>query len=178
MATKNIDESWYINFFVDHYMNMINEQRKDCHCFSVDFLLKFHTGGLDVVKRNIKQTVNNPLLSYHTLIFSILKNNYWTIAVVDTEKYRIMYYDRFGRDDETITSSITKFLQQWQELRGIAIYLPVEKKKCLFTYTNNFFRLWPMDCTNGQVLSTTSATCIQIRHDAIHSVNSEERTTK
>lgn len=112
METKNIDGSWYSNFFVDHYMNMINEQRKNCHRFSVDFLLKFNTGGLDVVKRNIKQTINNPLLSYHTLIFSILKNNQWTIATADTEKYRIMYYDRFGRDDETITSSITKFLQQ------------------------------------------------------------------
>jgi hypothetical protein len=32
-----------------------------------------------------------------------------------------MYYDSFGFDDKIITSSITKFLQQWQEHMGTTI---------------------------------------------------------
>lgn len=99
-------------------------------------------------------TVHNPLLSYHTLLFPILKNNHWTIASADTEKYRIMYYDSFGRDDKMITNSIMKFLQQWQEHTGNAISQWMVKKAYSPTQINSF------DCGPWVV---QTAKCIALR---------------
>lgn len=121
MEVTNIDESWYSDFFVDDYMSMVNEQKKDCHCFSSEFVNKYNSRGLEALKRIIKRMVSNPLFLYHTLIFQVLKNNHWTIAAADTKKHTIKYYDSLGRDDRLSTGSIVKFLQQWQEHLGISI---------------------------------------------------------
>lgn len=46
MEVTNIDKSWYSDFFVDYYIIFLNEQRKDCHCFSSDLINLYITGGL------------------------------------------------------------------------------------------------------------------------------------
>lgn len=115
MEGTNIDESWYGDFFVEDYTNMINELIKDCHCFPPHFINIFNTGGVEAVERFINRTVTNPLFSFHTIIFTTLKYKHWTITITNNQKHTVKYYDSFGRDDKSTTGSIVQFLQKWQE---------------------------------------------------------------
>jgi Ulp1 family protease len=70
-----------------------------------------------------------------------------------------MYYDSFGRDNKSITGSLTKFLHQWQEHIGTTISNWKIKRAYSPPQSNTF------DC-GPWILQT--AKCISLQEPLIH----------
>ncbi|XP_074429645.1 sentrin-specific protease 2-like [Larus michahellis] len=105
---------WLNDEVINFYMGLVMERSKKAgypsvHAFSSFFYEKLTSGGYEAVGR---WTRHVDLFHKDIILVPINLRLHWTLAVIDTRKKTVKYYDSLGQEGDKICETLLKYLQE------------------------------------------------------------------
>ncbi|XP_074429640.1 sentrin-specific protease 2-like [Larus michahellis] len=105
---------WLNDEVINFYMGLVMERSKKAgypsvHAFSSFFYEKLTSGGYEAVGR---WTRHVDLFQKDIILVPINLRLHWTLAVIDTRKKTVKYYDSLGQEGDKICETLLKYLQE------------------------------------------------------------------
>ncbi|KAM6356285.1 sentrin-specific protease 2-like [Alca torda] len=105
---------WLNDEVINFYMGLVMERSKkegypSVHAFSSFFYEKLASGGYKAVRR---WTRHVDIFQKDIILVPINLRLHWTLAVIDTRKKTIKYFDSLGQAGDKICETLLKYLQE------------------------------------------------------------------
>ncbi|XP_074448963.1 sentrin-specific protease 2-like isoform X1 [Larus michahellis] len=105
---------WLNDEVINFYMGLVMERSKregypSVHAFSSFFYEKLASGGYKAVGRWTRRV---DLFQRDIILVPINLRLHWTLAVIDTRKKTVKYYDSLGQGGDKICETLLKYLQE------------------------------------------------------------------
>ncbi|XP_063183859.1 sentrin-specific protease 2-like [Chroicocephalus ridibundus] len=105
---------WLNDEVINFYMGLVMERSKkegypSVHAFSSFFYEKLTSGGYQAVGRWTRRV---DLFHKDIILVPINLRLHWTLAVIDTRKKTVKYYDSLGQEGDKICETLLKYLQE------------------------------------------------------------------